>query len=31
MPIILGEKKIKDVGSWQEFFVPASSERIQKA
>ena len=31
MPIILGEKKVKDVGSWQEFFVPASSERIQKA
>ena len=31
MPIVLGEKKVKDVGSWQEFFVPTSSERIQKA
>jgi formate C-acetyltransferase len=31
MPIVLGEKKVKDVGSWQEFFVPACSERIQKA
>ena len=31
MPIVLGENKVKDVGSWQEFFVPTSSERIQKA
>ena len=31
MPIVLGEKKVKDVGSWQEFFVPTCSERIQKA
>ena len=31
MPIVLGEKKVKDVGSWQEFFVTASSKRVQKA
>ncbi|MFC2052471.1 pyruvate formate lyase family protein, partial [Chloroflexota bacterium] len=31
MVILHAEKKTKDVGSWQELFVPTSSERIQKA
>jgi formate C-acetyltransferase len=31
MPLILGDKNTKDVGSWQEFFRPNSSERVQRA
>ena len=31
MAIVLGNKKSQDVGSWQEFFVPNYSERINKA
>ncbi|MDH5696017.1 MAG: hypothetical protein OEZ00_05365, partial [Dehalococcoidia bacterium] len=31
MSIEPGDKKVQDVGSWQEFFVPTCSERIQKA
>ena len=31
MTIVLGNKKVKDVGSWQEYFVPSYSERIKKA
>ncbi|MFC1933721.1 glycyl radical protein [Chloroflexota bacterium] len=31
MAIVLGDKKPQDIGSWQEFFVPVCSERIQKA
>jgi pyruvate formate-lyase/glycerol dehydratase family glycyl radical enzyme len=31
MTIALGNKKIQDVGSWQEYFVPNVSERVQKA
>jgi pyruvate formate-lyase/glycerol dehydratase family glycyl radical enzyme len=31
MAIELGDKKTKDVGSWQELFVPTCSQRVQKA
>ena len=31
MTIILGNKKVKDVCSWQEYFVPSYLERIKKA
>jgi pyruvate formate-lyase/glycerol dehydratase family glycyl radical enzyme len=31
MGIVLGEKSVKEVGTWQEFFVPTCSERIQTA
>ena len=31
MAIVLGNKNVRDVGSWQEFFVPTYSERIKKA
>jgi pyruvate formate-lyase/glycerol dehydratase family glycyl radical enzyme len=31
MTINLGDKKIQDIGSWQQYFVPNLSERIQKA
>ena len=31
MTIVLGNKKVQDVGSWQEFFRPTYSERVKKA
>jgi pyruvate-formate lyase len=31
MTIVMGDKKVQDVGTWQEFFVPTYSERIRKA
>ena len=31
MAIVLGDNKVQDVGSWQEYFVPTLSERVQKA
>ncbi len=31
MVIELGDKKVEDVGTWQEFFVPTCSERVQRA
>jgi len=30
MSSVIGDKKAKDVGSWQEFFVPTYSKRIEK-
>ena len=29
MAIAFGDKETKDVGSWQEFFVPSYTERIK--
>ena len=31
MTIVLGNKKIQDVGTWQEVFKPTYSERVKKA
>ena len=31
MSIVLADKKVENIGSWQEFFMPSSSERVQKA
>lgn len=31
MTIVLGNKNVRDVGSWQELFVPTYSERVKKA
>ncbi|UCC17731.1 MAG: hypothetical protein JSU58_04045, partial [Dehalococcoidales bacterium] len=31
MAIVLGDKKVEDVGTWQEYFVPTYSERIKVA
>ena len=31
MTIVLGNKKVQDIGSWQESFVPTYSERVKKA
>ena len=31
MVIKVGDKKIQDVGTWQETFVPTYSERVKKA
>lgn len=31
MAIVLGNKKVENVGSWQEYFIPSLSERIKKA
>ncbi len=31
MAIVLGNKSVKDVGTWQEYFVPSYSERIKRA
>ncbi|MFC1986801.1 glycyl radical protein [Chloroflexota bacterium] len=31
MTMVAGDKKHQGIGSWQEFFVPTCSERIQKA
>ena len=30
MTMVFGDKETKDVGSWQEFFVPTYSERIKR-
>ena len=30
MAIAFGDKETKNVGSWQEFFVPTYSERIKR-
>jgi hypothetical protein len=31
MSIVLGNRNVKDVGTWQEYFVPSYSERIKRA
>ena len=31
MTIVLGKKKVQDVGTWQEYFVPSYSQRVKKA
>jgi pyruvate formate-lyase/glycerol dehydratase family glycyl radical enzyme len=31
MAIVLGDNKVQDIGSWQEYFVPTLSDRVQKA
>jgi hypothetical protein len=31
MAIIMGQKKVEEIGAWQEVFQPTCSERIKKA